>query len=101
MRFVGFWEFDPEDLDNIVEKSRQTTAEREDFPRSYPEIIFGPCLIGGVQKGFTVYEAEDPEQLANVSLRYMPEMRFRFIPIFETEMILELRGELAGQSHVE
>jgi hypothetical protein len=59
----------------------------------------GSYLIGGVQKGFTVYEVEDPEQLANMSLRYMPEMRYRFLPIFETEMITDLSLALALQGH--
>jgi hypothetical protein len=90
LKFVGFWEFNFEDLDKIMKKSQQSNSQRDERLNRYPQIILGPFLLGGEAKGLTVYEVEDPKQLMNVSLHYAPEIRFRFVPIFETEIIAEL-----------
>ena len=90
MKFVGFWDFSFKDLDKILEKSQQSSSQRGEHPNWYPDIIFGPFLIGGEAKGFTIYEVDDPKQLMNVSLHYAPEMRFKFMPIFETELVADL-----------
>jgi hypothetical protein len=90
LKFVGFWEFSFEDLDKILQKSQQSASQRDGHPNRYPDIIFGPFLIGGEAKGLTVYEVYDPKQLMNVSLHYAPEIRFKFMPIFETEIVAEL-----------
>ena len=92
MKYVGFWEFDPEALDAIVRKSRLSSEERERSPGKYPEILIGPFVIDGEDRGFTVYEAEDPGQLANVADHYAPEMRYEFKRIIETSEYVELHG---------
>lgn len=90
MKFIGFWDFSFKDLDRILKKSQQSSSQRYEHPDRYPDIISGPYLIGGEAKGLTVYEVDDPKQLINVSLHYSPEIRFKFMPIFDTEIVAEL-----------
>jgi len=92
MKYVGFWEFDPGALDEIVRKSELSSKERERLPGKYPEILLGPYIIGEESRGFTVYEVEDPVQLENVADHYSPEMRYEFKPIMETTEYAELHG---------
>lgn len=89
MKYICFWEFKPEDFDNIIEKYRQAMEDREKIPDKFPKILFGPYSIGGEWKGFTVYDAT-PEQMTNLALHYMPEEKLKFIPILDSKKALEL-----------
>lgn len=68
MKYVAFWEFCPEDIDKVIEKSKQATAEREKGSEKFPKILLPAHSLGGEFKGFTVYEDATPEQLTNVVL---------------------------------
>jgi len=96
MKYVGFWDFDPEALDEIVRKSRLSSEERGRSPGKYPEILLGPFVIDGERRGFTVYEVKEPEQLMNVAEHYAPEMRYEFKRILETAAYAELQGVRNG-----
>ncbi|UCD44903.1 MAG: hypothetical protein JSV27_12480 [Candidatus Bathyarchaeota archaeon] len=89
MKYVGFWKFDSEALDVIVEKSVRSSRERDVFPEKYPEIICGPFILDGESRGFTVYDVDDLEQLTNVTAHYGPEMTYEFKPIVETSKYAE------------
>lgn len=90
MKYIAFWEFGPGDLDKIVQKYEETTAEREEAPGKYPKIIFQPHSYLGEFKGFTLMEADDPEQLVNLQIQYMPGMKYSFVPIFDAIELIEL-----------
>ena len=92
MKYVGFWDFDPKALDEIVRKSELSSKEREKSPGKFPEILQGPYIIGDESRGFTIYEVEDPGQLENVADHYSPEMKYEFKPIMETSDYAELHG---------
>lgn len=90
MKYVGFWEFDPAALEEIIRKSERSSEERRESPGKYPEILLGPFIFEGESRGFTIYEVEDPGQLTNVADHYAPEMRYEFKPIMETSKYAEL-----------
>ena len=90
MNYIAFWEYCPEDFDKVIEKYKQVMAEREKGTEKFPKILFPPHGMGGEHKGFTLYENPTPEQLTNVVLHYMPEMKFKFVPIFESDKVIEL-----------
>ena len=87
MKFIGFWEFKPEDLDKILEKRKQLFAESEKEPERFAKIIFGGFCYVGETKGFTVFETDDPEKLWNTCIS--PEVTYKFIPIVETSKAVE------------
>jgi hypothetical protein len=93
MKCICFWEFEPEDLDKIIEKYKQAMEDREKVPNKFPKILFGPYSLGGEWKGFTVYDAT-PEQMTNLALHYMPEEKVKFVPIFDSKKAVELYLEM-------
>ena len=88
MKYIVFWEFCPEDIDKVIEKSKQAMAEREKGSEKFPKIIFPAHSLCDEFKGFTIEEAT-PEQIANLVFQYMPEMRVKFVPILESAKIIE------------
>ena len=68
IKFIGFREYSPEDLDKVIERSLQTGATREKFLDRFPKYIFGLFAVGGEPKRFTVRETDNPDQLTNLSL---------------------------------
>jgi hypothetical protein len=90
MKFIAFWEYNAEDTVKCIEKLKQAMTERERGTESLAKLIFGPYNFSGKTKGFSVYETDDPDKLMNVAVFYMPEMRWKFIPIIETGKSAEL-----------
>ena len=90
MKYIAFWEFNPEDYDKAIEKEKQAMEERERGTDKFPKILFPSHGMGGEFKGFIIYEDATPEQLINVGLHYMPETKFKFVPIFDGKKVLEL-----------
>lgn len=87
MRYIGVYEYDIEDVDNVFTKGKEISAEREQFPDKYPKRLLlqdGSTAEFGVlgePKGFTLYETDDPEQLMNLILFWSPVMEWKFMPI--------------------
>jgi hypothetical protein len=90
LKFIGFWEYCLEDVDRVVEKFKKMTAEREKETEKYPKLVFGPYHIGGESKGFTVFETDSIDQLTNTTVHYLPEMKWKFMPIHESGKVAEL-----------
>jgi hypothetical protein len=40
-------------------------------------------------KGFTIYEVDNPQQLVNLAAKLFPEKRTSFVPIFEVKIVKE------------
>ena len=94
MKYIAFWEYCPEDMDKVIEKNRKVIAERQQFPDKYPKLVFGPYGMGGEPKGFTGLETDDPEKLTKWVLAYFPEMKIKYVPLFETSKIIEIYQEM-------
>ena len=89
MKFIVYWEFCPGDIDKVIEKGNQATAEREKGSEKFPKILFPAHGLGGEFKGFTI-EDGTPEQITNLVFHYMPEMKVKVVPIFESKKTTEL-----------
>jgi hypothetical protein len=88
LKYIVFWEFCPEDMDKVIKKTVNIQQEAEKNPGKYPEYIFPPHSIGGQTKGFSVVEAT-PEQTVNGILYWHPELKLKYMPIYETAKITE------------
>jgi len=88
LKYIVFWDFHPEDMDKVIKKTVNMLQEAKKNPGKYPEYIFPPHSIGGQTKGFSVVEAT-PEQTVNGILYWHPELKLKYMPIYETAKITE------------
>lgn len=90
MKFIGFWEYCPEDTDKVLEKYKLMAKEREKGTEKYAKTIFGPCHFGGESKGFTIFETDNMDLLTNIAAFYLPVLTYKFVPIQESSKVAEL-----------
>jgi hypothetical protein len=90
VKFIAFFEFRPEDFDKMIEINNAFVEKKKKEPEKYPELIFGPYLLGGEFKGFAIDEVSNPEQITNEILHYMPDVKFRFVPLLDGYEAVEL-----------
>ena len=83
MKYIWFWEYDPKDIYKMFEKDNEISEERKKEPKRYPKLIMDGHWLGMENKGFTIYEVDDPQQLLNVAAKFFPEKKTKFVPIFE------------------
>ena len=89
VQFIGFWEYSAEGTDKVIERLKKMPVG-EKRPEKFAKVIFGPYTFDGERRGFTIYETDDPEKLANVQIYYGPEMNWKFVPLIDTRKAAEL-----------
>ncbi len=92
MKYIMFWEFDPEKRDDVIKKLEQMRKGIKATPEKYPKFISKNYAMVDGPEGFQIVETDDPEHLSRFVLHYMPEVRFRFAPIIEVAKSVELYG---------
>lgn len=80
MKFVWYYEFDPEDAGKVSEKNKELDAKIEKYPEKYPRLY--PSYMTGRCRGFRVVEADNEEQLIHLIMHFYPEERWKLVPIF-------------------
>ncbi len=93
MKYIMFWEFDPEKREDVIKKLEQMRKGIKDTPEKYPKFISKNYAMVDGPEGFQIVETDDPEHLSRFVLHYMPEVRFRFAPIIEVAKSVELYGK--------
>ena len=93
MKFIMFWDYDPDKLETVLEKKNKLIELRKENPEKYPEIICGPFLYSGESKGLTICIATNDEQIVNLHLYYQPELELNFMPIVDVDTALKLIRE--------
>jgi hypothetical protein len=91
MKYICFWEFKPEDLGKMMEKWLKREEERKKNPEvdaKYTKVLFPPHQMGYC-KGFSIDEAS-PTQLLNTTMFWFPEMKVKFVPIYDAAEMTEL-----------
>ena len=90
LKFIGFFEYDLKDTDEVVDRFRRITAEREKGTQKYPKLLDGPYTIGGESKVFAIYETDNMDTITNLTIYYIPVLRMKFLPIHESSKVVEL-----------
>lgn len=90
MQFIGFFEYNADDADKVIEKFTQIMAERQTGTEKFAKLVFGPYHFNGEDKGFGIYETDDPDKLMSLSVFYTPLMKWKFIPIIDSRKAVEL-----------
>jgi hypothetical protein len=88
--FIGFFEYNADDADKVIAKFTQIMAERQTETEKFGKLVFGPYHFAGEDKGFGVYETDDPDRLMSLSVFYTPLLKWKFIPLIESGKAVEL-----------
>lgn len=92
MKFVGFYEMNPEDFAKVIPKFAAAHEARTTAPERFPKIVFDTHSFsgeGGKWKGMTIYEDPTEEQLSNLHIHYHPEVVFHFIPMIPASNFIQ------------
>ncbi|MBN1683730.1 hypothetical protein JW865_09290 [Candidatus Bathyarchaeota archaeon] len=93
MKVIGFWEYKPDDVNKVIERwMAKLKVNDPDFPKTIygPYELFSPIFPNENRQGFTILEVEKLEQLAAISSFYVPLLNWRFIPILENSITVEV-----------
>lgn len=74
MKYIVFWEWDEEDTERGIEKTRKIDELREKYPARFPKSLGSSYARESPPSGFTLFEATE-EQLENWKEFYKPELR--------------------------
>ena len=86
MRYVAFWEMDPNDMAKVIAKfsKRETRPNIGDF-----KTVFGPCSYDSYGRGFTVFETNSQEALVNYLNYYIPELKMKIYPCNDSSVVAQ------------
>jgi hypothetical protein len=97
VKFIVFFEWDPESYDNVLAKGKEWVQELKAHPEKYGKwvrlqdgtaISFG--MIGR-SKGFAVREVDNEEQMNNAVLFWRPVLKLTYVPIIQAAAAREGR----------
>ena len=83
MKFVGFWTITPEYMKEAIEMNSKSLAlkEGEGVRARFPKNLSLNYNFCGQNKGFQIFEVENPDQMRAVAAYYAPYIQFEFLPI--------------------
>ncbi len=90
MKYIVFWEYDPKDLEEVIEKLKELRKKIKKTPEKYAKSISPNYTMSIGFTGFQLFEADKPEQLARMVLHYRPEVEFDVVHITETKTMIKL-----------
>ncbi len=82
MKYIMYWEYNPEDMENAVKKFKEYHKEREKNPEKYQEYLSPAYAFAGQTKGFALVEAT-PKQINNVAIYWAPLLHLKYKPIVQ------------------
>lgn len=74
VKYIVFWDWDEEDTEKGIEKTRKIDKLREKCPARFPKSLGSSYARESPSSGFTLFEATE-EQLENWKEFYKPELR--------------------------
>lgn len=95
MKYIGFWEYDRKDIYKIIELGRKLSESEQDsekWKKKYGKFIEGYWL-GMEPRGFSIFEFDDPQQMINLDAAYWPYKKFKFVPLFDHDQVIETYNE--------
>jgi hypothetical protein len=90
MKVIGYWSYDLKDTDAVTEKTLKSEEIRKKEPKKFPKTIFNPHFLLGGPNGFTIFEAENEDQLSELVMHYYPVLTWEFVPIVENTKLMTL-----------
>jgi hypothetical protein len=81
MKYICYWEYCAEDARKVIEKFKK----RSDLKI---KTLYGPCHVGLETKGFTIFEADSSEVLADYASFYMPVLSINIYQINDSSQMV-------------
>jgi hypothetical protein len=81
MKMIAYAKWNLNDRDKISKKNTAIQEERKKFPNRYPKPLSVP-YYQGTGKLIRLYDGTH-EQIANLAARWVPELKWQFVAIFE------------------
>ena len=95
MKYICYYEYDPKDLDEVIDRFMKMIPLRD--TADYPTAISTTYGLGGQDKGFTIYEVDNQQQLINHHIHYTPVLKLKWIPLMEsTDFVTTYRKKKAS-----
>jgi hypothetical protein len=82
MKYIGYWELDLKDWEEAYRINGELGQAIRDNPDDFPEFVLGAHSIGGSNKGLTIFETDDPKKLLNISVPFVPVLKWKFLPLY-------------------
>ena len=90
MKVIGYWEYEFKDTDAVTDKTLKSEEIRKLEPKKFPKTIFSPHFLTGGSNGFTIFEVDNEDQLAELVMHYYPVLTWQFVPIVENKKMMNL-----------
>ena len=87
MKFVAVFEWDAKDDEKVWSNLRKMAGEREKYPDKFPKIVAGGWKLAGQNKGFQIYETDDPQQFENLAEHHRPFLKIKFLPLYDEPIV--------------
>lgn len=97
MKYFVTWELDSENVEKLIEKEIRYQELQKKFPEKYPKNVIPVYAVADGSKGITIWEVDDPEQIANKVAYMMPEAKAKIVPIIEAAKFMELYMKMKKQ----
>lgn len=83
MKYIAYWELDPQNIDAAMEKVNQITQTLDQSPNKFGKILYPHSLLEIGYTGFTIIDAQDPSALGSILVMASPEVKINFVPIYD------------------
>jgi len=93
VKYKGYWEFDLKDVNEVDTAYVKMEEQRAKEPEKWAKVIENPMVFGGRGKGYTIFEADDLDQLGRLSVWMVPWVRFKFVALFDAQAQMALMAE--------
>jgi len=85
-KFIAFWEIEEDSVNSVCIKAEELMKKIREDPEMYPWSLFGPYCMDGENKGFQVFETDDPKKLMRVSKFWGGDVHLSYHPIKQTRI---------------
>ncbi len=96
MKYLVKWEFDVDQVDALIAKEMKYQTLQKENPEKYPKNYI-PLLAAPDGTIYTIWEVDDPQQIANKVAYMMPEGKAKLVPLIESTKFIEAYMKLKKQ----
>ena len=93
MKYIGYWEYDLKDTEEVLVAYMRMEEQRAKEPEKWSKVIGNPMVVGGCGKGYTIFEADEPDQLGRNCVWMIPWVQWKFVALFDIPAQIALKME--------
>ena len=89
MRYLVEWDIKRENMEKVIQKEMKYQELQKAEPEKYPKNVI-PVHMVDADTYVTVWDVDNPAQIANKLLYMLPEGKAKLTPIFDTGDMIKL-----------